>query len=339
MQPPRFADKVEAIDRGVIMKMISMAAAAAALALFAGSANAGVDALTARVNTEDADRFVAIYEAAGGSPTAAQLQTGYIDPGTDGLKIFTPHRIKDGANLSAAISEDSAAYRRAIDVCLPLARASSAELRAVYLALDGLLGDPDLPEIYALFGAGNSGGTAGPGAQVIGLEVICRYADSEDQIKSLLRSFYAHETVHTFQTPDDKFAVGVDALTASVIQEGTADYVAALVTGRPLTPERAAWAAPRAREIWKAFEKDRRATKKLTPEKQYEKGSPLFRWIGNAGSPPQGWPEELGYWLGMEIAAAYVEAAPDKRAAIKELISMTDPDAVIEKSGYAKRFK
>ena len=321
------------------MKIKRLAAVAAALALFAGSASAGVDALSARVNTEDADRFVAIYEAADGSPTAAELQTGYIDPGTEGLKIFTPHRIKDGGNLSAAIAKESVAYRRAIDVCLPLARASSAELRAVYLALVGLLGDPDLPEIYALFGAGNSGGTAGPGAQVIGLEVICRYADSEDEIKSLLRSFYAHETVHTFQTPNEKFVVGVDALTASVIQEGTADYVAALVTGRPLAPERAAWAEPRAREIWKAFEKDRRATKKLTAEKQYEKGSPLFRWIGNAGSPPQGWPEELGYWLGMEIAAAYVDAAVDKRAAIKELISMTDPDEIIGKSGYGLKMR
>lgn len=321
------------------MKIELIAAIGVAFACLPVASFAGVDPMEAKVNTDDADRFVAIYEAAGGAPTAAELQTGYIDPGTEGLKIFTPQRIKDGGNLSAAIAKNSAAYRRAIDVCLPLARASSAELRAVYLALEGLLGDPDLPEIYALFGAGNSGGTAGPGAQVIGLEVICRYADSEDDIKSLLRSFYAHETVHTFQTPDDKFVAGADALTASVIQEGTADYVAALVTGRPLSPVRAAWAEPRDKEIWKAFEKDQRAMKKLTPEKQYEKGSPLFRWIGNAGSPPQGWPEELGYWLGMEIAAAYVEAAPDKRAAIKELISMTDPYDIIDKSGYAERFK
>jgi hypothetical protein len=313
--------------------------AAAGMVLATGAASAGVDALMARVNAEDAERFVEIYEGAEGKPAAATLQTGYIDPGTDGLKIFTPGRIESGENLAGAISESPGAYRRAIDVCLPIVRASSAELRAVYLALEGLLGDPDLPEIYALFGAGNSGGTAGPGAQVLGLEVICRIAKTDDDIRALLRSFYAHETVHTFQPQDDQIASGADALTAAVIQEGTADYVASIVTGRPLSPERAIWAAPRAAEIWRAFEKDRRAIKRLTPEKQYEKGSPLFRWVANAGSPPEGWPSELGYWLGMEIAAAYVDAAPDKRAAIKELISMTDPDAVLEKSGYGERFK
>ena len=218
--------------------------AGAAMLVGASPAMADVDALAAAVNLDDADRFVEIFERADGAPDAAALQSGYIDPGTYGLEVFTPGRIESGENLAAAIAADPDAYRRAIDVCLPIARASSSELRAVYLGLEGLLGDPELPELYALFGAGNSGGTAGPGAQVIGLEVICRGAKSEDEIKSLLRSFFAHETVHTLQVPGDQFAADVNPLTASVIQEGTADYVASLVTGRPLAPERAAWAAP-----------------------------------------------------------------------------------------------
>lgn len=313
--------------------------AGAALLLGASPAFADVDALTAVVSLEDADRFVEIFEDAGGAPDAAALQSGYIDPGTYGLEVFTPGRIKNGETLAAAIAANPDAYRRAIDVCLPIARASSPELRAVYLALEGLLGDPDLPAIYALFGAGNSGGTAGPGAQVIGLEVICRSAKNEDEIRSLLRSFFAHETVHTLQTPEDQFAANVNPLSASVIQEGTADYVASLVTGRPLAPERALWAEPRAAEIWAAFEKDRRKMEKLPPDKQFKKDSPIFRWVANAGSAPEGWPDELGYWLGMEIAAAYVDGASDKRAAIKELISMTDPDQIIKKSGYGLKVK
>lgn len=308
------------------------------LAPLSGAA-AGVDPLTAEINTEDADRFVSIYETSGGSPSAADLDAGYIGPGTDGLRTFIPNRIENGEHLANKIVENSSEYRRAIDICLPVAKASTGELRAVYLALEGLLGDPDLPAIYALFGAGNSGGTAGPDLQVIGLEVICRDADSEEKIRAVLRSFYAHETVHTLQTPGDSIVEGADPLLTSVLQEGTADYVASLVTGREPSPERAAWAKAREKELWKAFAKDRRAMKKLSPDKQYEKGSPIFRWIANVGSPPEGWPGELGYWLGMEIAAAYVDAADDKRAAIKELIHFTDPEPILEKSGYAKRFK
>lgn len=320
------------------MKELNLTCACAFLFLFAAPALAGVDALEAEVDTRDADRFAEIFKASGGAPDAAVLQAGYIDPGTDGLRIFIQGRIKSGENLASAIAEAPEAYRRAIDVCLPIAKASSDELRAVYLALEGLLGDPDLPAIYALFGAGNSGGTAGPGTQVIGLEVICRLGKDETEIRTLLRSFFAHETVHTLQQPQEMLIESANALSAAVIQEGTADYIASLVTGRPLSPERAAWALPREKEIWKEFEKDRRKTEKLSSEEQYAKGAPIYRWVANIGSPPEGWPGELGYWLGMRIAEAYVDAAPDKRAAVEELISMRDPDAIIEKSGYGDQF-
>ncbi len=315
------------------------AAISAGLILWAAPAIAGVDPMNAKINTDDADRFVEIFEAANGTPTGAALQSGYIDPGTDGLKIFMPGRIEDGERMAKAVAEKQSDYRRAIEVCLPIAKASGGELRAVYLALQGLLGDPDLPEIYALFGAGNSGGTAGPGAQVIGLEVICRTAKSDDEIRALLSSFYAHETVHTLQTPGEAFPVDADPLLVSVLQEGTADYVASLVTGKAPSPDRASWAKEREKQLWKEFVKDRRAMRKLPGDKQYEKNSPIFRWIANIDSAPDGWPGELGYWLGMEIATAYVEASTDKRAAVEELISFTDPEIILEKSGYGKRFK
>lgn len=36
----------------------------------------------------------------------------------------------------------------------------------------------------------------------------------------------------------------------------------------------------------------------------------------------------------MRIAEAYVERAPDKRAAIRELLELRDPAAILKASGY-----
>ncbi len=311
----------------------------AVLLVFAGAAEAGsVDALTVQVQSEDADRFVTAYEAADGAPSADALEAAYIAPGSDGLKIFTPGRIENGQKLADAIARNPADYRRAIDVCLPIAKSSSEELRAVYLAMEGLLGDPVLPEIFVLFGAGNSGGTAGPGAQVLGLEVLCRGDIDEPAIKALFRSFFAHETVHTLQPAEREGFYAKETLLTVVLKEGVADYVAALVTGETPSPARAEWAASREAEIWKDFEKDRRKVAKRPLEKRFEKGSPVFRWVSNSGSAPEGWPDELGYWLGMRIAEAYVEQSADKRAAVQELIDLEDTVSILEKSGYAKRF-
>jgi hypothetical protein len=310
------------------------------LVFFAVSpAFAGADPLTAKVNTDDADRFAAVFEAAEGAPSAADLQAGYLDAGSRGISVFTPHRIKSADNLAAAVAARPDEYRKAIEVCLPIAKATSGELRAVYLALDGLLGSPELPEIYVVFGAGNSGGTADDGAQVLGLEVICRGDKDETAIRDVFRNFYAHETVHTLQPQDVEQAFDDEPLLTQVLMEGTADFVAWLVTGMPPNEERALWAKAREKEIWKAFQKDRKALDKIAPDKRFDKGSPLYRWVANVGSPPEGWPGELGYWLGMQIAKAYFEKAADKREAVQELIACHDPAAILQRSGYLEGFK
>jgi uncharacterized protein YjaZ len=204
--------------------------------------------------------------------------------------------------------------------------------------MDGLLGDPALPEIYVLFGAGNSGGTAGPGAQVLGLEVLCRGDKDEAAIREVFRSFFAHETVHTMQPTGREGFFEKDTLLTAVMMEGVADYVSMLVTGIEPSGVRAAYGRANEAAIWKAFKADRRKVEKLPLNRRFEKGSPLLRWIANAGSPPAGWPDELGYWLGMRIAEAYVAEAADKRAAVKALIALEDAGAILAQSGYSSRF-
>lgn len=313
--------------------------AGAAIALFAaGAAQAGVSALEAAIRSEDADRFAVVFEASRGAPTANELQRGYLDPATRGVEIFTPGRIRDAAHLAETIAAHPEEYRRGVDVCLPIAKQASGELRAVYLAMEGLLDDPVLPEIYVVFGAGNSGGTTGPGAQVIGLEVLCRMADSEADIRTVLRGYFAHETVHTMQADPLDSAVETDLLLTWALREGVADFIAGLVTGTIPDPARNEWALAHEADVWSEFVNDRRATAALKGDARTAPDAPVYRWVANAGAAPEGWPSELGYWVGMRICQAYMDAAEDKRAAVKELLEHRDPTAILEKSGYAARF-
>lgn len=47
---------------------------------------------------------------------------------------------------------------------------------------------------------------------------------------------------------------------------------------------------------------------------------------------------DLGYFIDARICEAYYERAEDKQQAIRDLIIVSDPAAILEKSGYAKRF-
>ncbi|WBO22875.1 hypothetical protein [Sphingomonas abietis] len=209
-----------------------------------------------------------------------------------------------------------------------------ADLHAIYLALHGLLPDEPLPQIYVVMGAGNSGGTAGPGAQVLGLEVLCSVDPDAAGFERSLRRFFGHETVHTFQ--HDPKNADRSPLLAEALTEGSADFIAALVTGQTPEPARAAWAQPREAELWRMFRADI-----LVAGPDAAKRSPsaasaaTHRWVENYGSAPPGWPYEVGYWIGMRVWQSYYDAAVDKHAAIRDMLTWDDPELVLKKSRYA----
>ncbi|HEY0114045.1 MAG TPA: hypothetical protein VGB59_12980 [Allosphingosinicella sp.] len=318
------------------MLLLAAALAAAPASLCAAEPPPPADPLTVRIHAEDADRFASLFARTGGAPTAAQLQAEYLDGASYGVEVFTPHRIRNAEHLAAAIAKNPDSYRRAIATCLPAAKEAEADLRSVYLGMRGLLPKAKLPQIYLVFGAGNSGGTAGPGAQVLGLETLCAVSDGPAAFKTLLRSFYAHETVHTFQQQPGALARKSPLLTA-VLTEGAADFITSLVTGEVPDLKRAEWAKAREAELWRHFTADLDTTRDEGLRSAAD-GSPeqkaFLRWVGNYSRAPEGWPHEVGYWLGMRIWQSYFAAAPDKHKAIRDVLEWTDPEAVLKASGY-----
>lgn len=293
----------------------------------------GVDPLTAEIDARDALRFANLMKDSV-LPTADILQHGYLEGAGSGVKIFTPRRIVNAEHLARAISAKPERYRYAIQECLPQLPALQSDLRAIYLAFAGLLPERPLPAIEIVFGAGNSGGTASREAQVIGLEVTCPPGTTSEQFRTTMRGVFAHETVHTWQEDETPQALA-DPLLSQSLREGVADYLAVLVTGAVPHLDRNAWALRRESWLWQEFQRDRQAIQTDRESLQNPLASSRFRrWFANCGSAPEGWPCEAGYWVGMRIAEAYVARSHDKHAAIRDLLELQDPGAILKASGY-----
>ncbi len=323
---------------GGCMRSFILATGLLACSIFGGNSlqAEGVKALEAKVISEDADRFAALFKATNGKPTAEQLLKEYLEPGTYGVEVFTKGRIRNAEHLAKQIAENQELYRRGIDVCLPIAKEMNDTLRSVYLGLNGLLENPELPKVYVVFGGANSGGTAGKGAQVMGLEVICRISKTDEEIRNHFRHIFAHETVHSLQKfPKDKSFPYSDYLLMNVLAEGGADYIAWLVTGTVRQKDRDAWAHERYDFIRTEFLSDRSKMREMSPEEINAKGSPRYRWVRNSKkAPDEGWPGELGYWVGRQIWTRYFDQADDKEEALKDLLYLRNPQEVLIKSGY-----
>lgn len=98
-----------------------------------------------------------------------------------------------------------------------------------------------------------------------------------------------------------------------------------MVTGHEPDPQRSNWALPREEVL---FERLRLDIDIVRAEGEEAKVA-TKRWVGNYGSPPEGWPGELGYWMGLRIWERYWAQAEDKPAALETMLALEDPREIL----------
>ncbi|MFN0184128.1 MAG: DUF2268 domain-containing putative Zn-dependent protease [Aquabacterium sp.] len=299
--------------------------AIAVIALAALAAGCATNASPpAALVTTDAERLAVLLQRPA-LPSAAELQAAVLGPGTPGVRIFTPHRIKDAENLARAIAADPAAYRKAAAICLPAAQAIQAEAEALMARVARLLGETMPAPAYVLFGAGNSGGTAGPDGLALGLEVLCAGIDTPAAARAILMDFVAHEIAHVYQSRQPQ-AQGRPTLLHQALVEGFADYVMEQVRGpgqQGAAAERQRYGLAHEAALWRRFQAD------------LARGAPFATWLYDQKPQAGGQPPDMGYWIGKRICEAYVARAADRAQALRTLLALRDAGQVLRDSGYA----
>lgn len=309
-----------------IRRITPSRAAALALAsalLAATAAQAAASETRNGAVMDDAQRFAAVFKAAAGSPSAEVLQSDYLAPGTPGIAIFTEYRIKNAANLASHVATLRPDYQHAIDLCLPEAQRMHDEVSATIAKVGTLLGSAESAPAYFLFGAGNSGGTASADGLGIGLEVICKEARTPAQAQQIIREFIAHEMTHVFQVRNGLEMHDHDLL-QHTLSEGFADFIMGRLLGADTSVDatRRAYGVAHEAALWRRFQDDVAA----------DKGD--ADWLFNGGHQPAGEPPDMGYWLGRRICESYYAHAADKAQAIRTLLLLKDPKAILKDSGY-----
>jgi hypothetical protein len=181
--------------------------------------------------------------------------------------------------------------------------------------------EADRPPVTILISRGKPLAIAGPGFGVqIGLEAMCseeaaRFlgADVDDRFVRVI----AHEYIHAQQAPALANNENLTVLERSLV-EGIAEFMAEVIAGRASSVAVFAAAAGREGEIETRFAADLEKTD-------------LSAWFDNTTAEDAG---QLGYWVGYRIAKSYYQHAPDKRAAIREMIQVTDVHAFLARSGW-----
>ena len=269
---------------------------------------------TLTIRTEDVDRFFAVYDQAGGHPTAAQLQHDYLDPGTDGFHEFAKVRRISGVAIADTLAQHPEIYSGAkrCMVVLPQVR---QRLLVALTKLGELYPDAKFPPVTIAVGRGKPVGTANHAAGVmIGLEALCATDWLNPNVEDRFVYVISHEYIHVQQTYDPEHPTVLGAALA----EGGAEFVGELISGGVAYSEFATSLKGREKEVEIEFLADKDSTD-------------LSKWFHNSSLQKSG---DLGYWVGYRIAKAYYQGATDKRSALRDIILMSDPNAFLAMSGW-----
>lgn len=276
------------------------------------------DANGPEIRTSDVDRFYALYDSAGGKPTAEQLQA-YIDGGTEGFRAFTKMRNTSGERIAQAIEKQPDVFVNA-KACAAVLPAVRTRLAGALKRLKQLYPEASLPPVTLGVGRGKPMGTADQNGVMIGLEALCAVdfmnPDVEDRFVHVIAHEYAHVQQARFSSEDEE-----EKVLKATLLEGGAEFIGELISGQ--VAYRHLPTAVKGREA--AFEAEF-----LGDLDKVAMGSAwLYNHPGTAERPA-----DLGYWVGYRITKSYYEKAKDKRQALRDIIELRDPKALLENSGW-----
>jgi hypothetical protein len=269
------------------------------------------------IRIDDVELFYRVYDAAGGRPSAEQLQRDYLDRGSEGLHQFAKVRNITGVRIADALAKNPQMYASA-KRCLAVLPRVRERVGLALEKLGQLYPEARFPPVTVAVGRGRPVAVGSPVTGIqIGLEILCATdwlgADVEDRFVYVI----AHEYAHVQQVREIVDNEHPTVLEGSLM-EGAAELTAELIAGKPSSAHLAAFMKQGDKKIETAFLADQDKTD-------------ISGWLNNSTVDNPG---QLGYGVGYRVVKAYYQRASDKRQALREILQMTDPKALLAKSGW-----
>ena len=301
----------------------------ASVALGQGPANRDPNA--AKLVTSDIDLFWRAYDKATPTNDLYVYRDEYLRKGSEGLKAFTSMRIGSSCNLVDAIALAPRYYAGLREPSLKVA-SYEPQIRASYRKLQEIYPDAVFPDVYFVIGRQSSAGTLTDKMLLIGVDMFGKstpasIGELSPWLKAVVGSMdrlpyvVAHELIHYQQKyPRNQNST----LLTRAVGEGSADFIAELISGSHINPHLHEYGNPIEKELWLEFQKE------MT-------GTDVSNWMYQ-GERAVHRPADLGYYMGYKIAESYYKNAPDKKKVVREILEIEDVNEFLTNSKYAEKF-
>lgn len=300
-------------------------------AAYALSPETNHDPEKARLVTSDIPNFWRVFDKATLKDAADLYQREYFDSGSPGLQDFVRLRITNARVLAANVALCPRFYGAIRERTLAIDQQPEikAAIRASFQRLKEIYPDAVFPDVYFVVGRRTSAGTTSSNGLLIGVEMNALDEKTPlDELNAWERSvmghiahlphIVAHELIHYQQRPN----LGNTTLLDQSLREGSADFVGELISGGIINRVQRTYGDEHEKDLWVEFSKEMN-------------GKDNSRWLFQ-GDRSKDRPADLGYYIGFKISEAYYRRAPDKKEAVKRILTVTDAAAFLKDSGYGQ---
>jgi hypothetical protein len=285
----------------------------------------------AKLVTSDITHFWQAYDQAAKDTAhaAAIYQRAYFDKGSVGLQDYYQAKIGTTERFVANQRAKPAFYRAIRPNTLRIATLAP-QIQAGFQKLKELYPEARFPNVYFVIGRWSSAGTSTENGMIIGADQLCRtpdtplgelnlWARNNFGALDMLPIVVAHEHIHYIQKQS-----GDATLLRGALNEGMADFLAELTTGRNPNGRLQAYGLAHEKEIWADFSKEMN-------------GTSWRNWIANGGQETAEKPADLGYFVGYRICQSYYQEMADKQQAVHDILNIANTPAFLAKSRYAEK--
>jgi len=278
-----------------------------------------IDPANAEFVYDDIHNFVRAFNMLkDGGDTLAILQAEYIDKATPGLKEFGNKYGLDLEKLVAAINKNPEKYADLHEIPELLSE-REPHFRDAFTRLTEIYPDAKFPPTYFVVEYQRGIGSGSAAGQLIAVD---RWkAPLDNKITMITHELTHMQQVMAIGYPEYVKLFGPKkSLLGLCIREGTAEFIADLVTGTITQDEALEWTLANEPRLKAEFMKDK---------DNVETGD----WMWSKPEDPDQ-PRHVGYVIGYRIVESYYNNADDKARAIREILGVTDYQAFFENSGY-----
>lgn len=278
--------------------------------------------------------FWPYFEAAMADTALARKQLrAFILSGPPEIRDFYVVRYGSIGNMYGQMINGAPGYYRYLrdqfkpDSLRPLQRATTRWMER----FRELYPEAVFPKVFLVPGILNSGGTATEMGMFLGADMYGRSPQmpreelSEWQEESImtfrdLPKITIHELMHFQQNYGD--TLRESTLLGAVLREGVCDFMVELCSGEPLGSDNLEFLADPGNRDWIFGELQRELFEEDTS-----------KWLYNGDIEDR--PNDLGYAVGYLISKSFYERHPDKKQAVKELLTTNDYTRILRGSRYA----